>query len=63
MDVKKIVNLIEEIFRTYRVLIPDNAELQNLMDIVIWFEDGYITEEESCLLKSLNKNIYKLTNK
>lgn len=61
MDTKKIADLMGDVFRTYKVLNPDSAELQNLMDIAIWFEDGYITEEESHFLKGLNKQIRMMT--
>lgn len=63
MDIQKIEQLMEEIRRAYKVLRAESAELQNLMDITFWFEDGYITDNEFGFLKNQNKQIYNmLTN-
>lgn len=63
MDIQKISDLMKEIYRGYKALGAENGELQNLLDITIWFEDGYITDEEHQFLRNQNKQIYHiLTN-
>lgn len=60
MDILKMDDLMQEIHRGYRVLGAENGELQNLLDIRIWYEDGYITEEEQEYLRNRNKEIYNM---
>lgn len=47
-----------EIERAYRILTPDNAEMQNLTDIKGWYKVGFIDSDTATILYKYNRELY-----